>query len=190
MKALPNMNILHLEDNLADQVIFQENLSGTAYASSQVKVIECVQQLLYLQEEQYQPELLVIDLNLPDSQGINTLDTVRKYYPSIPVIILTGAYFQDFGVDHVPTQNQLMLLKRFQNVNSLERAIFSLVRDTYYETQTVSAKVIDPYDLLLANLELDITKLANKEEIMRTFEGYSMLQKKAGEIFNRKNKGS
>lgn len=187
MKASPNINILHLEDNLADQVIFQENLSCTAYASAQVKVVESVQQLLHLQEEQYQPELVVADLNLPDSQGINTLDTVRKYYPSLPLIILTGAYSKDFGMDQAPTQNQLMLLKRFQNVTSLERAIFSLVQEAYHKPRA-SAKVIDPYDLLLANLELDITKLASEETINRTFENHPILQKKAKEMFGKKRK--
>ncbi|OJJ18017.1 hypothetical protein BKI52_29645 [marine bacterium AO1-C] len=158
MKELSNINILHLEDNLADQVIFQEHLSYTTYASSEVTVVESIQQLSSLQEEQYQPELVVVDLNLPDSEGTHTLDMVRKYYPSLPLIVLTGAYSQDFGVDYVPSPNQRTLLKRFQNVASLEQAIYSVTQSTHKTLDDSPQKVIDPYDLLLANLELDTAK--------------------------------
>jgi len=190
MKELSNINILHLEDNLADQVIFQEHLSYTTYALSEVTVVESIQQLSSLQGEQYQPELVVVDLNLPDSEGTRTLDAVRKYYPLLPLIVLTGAYFQDFGVDYVPSQNQRTLLKRFQSVASLEQAIHSVTQNTHKTLDTLSEKVIDPYDLLLANLELDITKISNEEEVLRLFEGHPQIQGKAKEIYKKGQEAS
>ena len=34
--------------------------------------------------------VLLLDLNLPDSKGIETLETIRKEDPEIPVIVVSG----------------------------------------------------------------------------------------------------
>ena len=87
----PDLQILHIEDNHADQIMFQENLSNTEFSAAQLRVIEKAHQIDNLQALDYAPEVIVLDLNLPDSNGINTLKKVQKFYPNTPIVVLTAA---------------------------------------------------------------------------------------------------
>ncbi|HAS43940.1 MAG TPA: hypothetical protein DCS93_25915 [Microscillaceae bacterium] len=205
------LDILHLEDNKADQVIFQEYLAYTQFSTSSVKVIEKVQQLRPLKVEDYLPELIVLDLNLPDSKGVDTLQTVKNYYPSVPILVLTGVEPESFGVDYVPSEIEKALLKRFQNEEVLEQTISSVINQSHQPDQNSNPETLvegvfeqlfkdkkfDPEmfeeaqeealdELLLSDLELDITKLGSEQEILKMFEESPDLSDKVKEIFKSK----
>lgn len=36
------------------------------------------------------PDVVILDLNLPDSQGIDTLVVLRAHAPRVPIVVLTG----------------------------------------------------------------------------------------------------
>ncbi len=42
-----------------------------------------------------------LDLNLPDSQGIETFNTMNKYAPELPIIILTGLVDEELAINIV-----------------------------------------------------------------------------------------
>jgi DNA-binding response OmpR family regulator len=42
------------------------------------------------QLEEFQPEVLVLDLRLPDTDGITLLQEIRGSHPSLPVIVTTS----------------------------------------------------------------------------------------------------
>lgn len=42
------------------------------------------------QLEEFQPEVLVLDLRLPDTDGITLLQEIRASHPSLPVIVTTS----------------------------------------------------------------------------------------------------
>lgn len=45
------------------------------------------------------PDVIVVDLHLPDSQGIETVATCVEAAPSVPVVVLTGAQELDLALD-------------------------------------------------------------------------------------------
>ena len=49
--------------------------------------------------KQWQPDLLVLDIKLPDMSGMDILDTVQKQYPDITVIMITAHGTIDLAVD-------------------------------------------------------------------------------------------
>ncbi len=57
------------------------------------------------------PDVILLDLGLPDSQGLNTLDTVILDAPQIPVIVLTGLNNADLAVQAVHAGAQDYLAK-------------------------------------------------------------------------------
>jgi len=46
-------------------------------------------------------DLVMLDLGLPDSRGIKTVETVRKTCPDIPIIVLTGLAGEEVGVEAI-----------------------------------------------------------------------------------------
>lgn len=40
--------------------------------------------------ERYQPDVIVLDVNLPGVSGLDVLDSVSRRWPSLPVIIMTA----------------------------------------------------------------------------------------------------
>jgi CheY-like chemotaxis protein len=40
--------------------------------------------------EQYQPDMIFLDIIMPGKEGVETLTEVKQKYPSIPIIVMTG----------------------------------------------------------------------------------------------------
>lgn len=82
------LKILFLEDQLADLELEQRQLqaSGIAYAARSAKTqAEFTSEL-----EQFAPDVVLADYNLPDLSGLEALRLVRDRYPQTPVIFVTG----------------------------------------------------------------------------------------------------
>ena len=54
---------------------------------------------------------VLLDLNLPDSQGIETLTRVDSEFPEIPIIVLTGQEDEAMAVEAVKRGAQDYLIK-------------------------------------------------------------------------------
>jgi PAS domain S-box-containing protein len=63
------------------------------------------------------------DLNLPDSRGLETLQSLRKHTHDLPVLVLTGMHEEEVGVEAVKSGAQDYLVKGEVNTALLTRAI-------------------------------------------------------------------
>jgi DNA-binding response OmpR family regulator len=83
------VRILLIEDNSGDALLFSEMLSefGGRYVVTRADRLATALELT----EKNSFDLVVMDLNLPDSNGIDSIETVRKKL-SLPVMILTGLF--------------------------------------------------------------------------------------------------
>src|SRR5260221_3585505 len=45
--------------------------------------------------ERFSPDLVILDLALPDGDGMEVLDDLKRKIPTLPVIILTGMGFDE-----------------------------------------------------------------------------------------------
>jgi len=68
-------------------------------------------------------DLVLLDLNLPDSQGIETLTRLHSQVPDIPVVVLTGLTEEALGVAAVRMGAQDYLVKGHTNRTNLGRSI-------------------------------------------------------------------
>lgn len=81
--------ILLVEDNPADAVYLQRMLAKAKHGSFVVvHVTQLKEALIRLDEEQF--DVVMLDLGLPDSEGLETLQRLRKKAPQMPIVILTG----------------------------------------------------------------------------------------------------
>ena len=84
-----NIKILLIEDNPGDAYLVEEQLEEFANFSYELMIAKTLDEALSVLKEQ--PfEVIVLDLGLPDSDGINTFFRIYNENPLIPIIILTG----------------------------------------------------------------------------------------------------
>jgi CheY-like chemotaxis protein len=83
------LRLLLVEDNPGDAVIFREKLGASPLAFDLVHVPRLRDGLEAL-EKDGPFDLLLVDLSLPDAQGIGVVRAVREAAPGLPLIVLTG----------------------------------------------------------------------------------------------------
>ena len=69
------------------------------------------------------PDCVLLDLNLPDANGIGALDRISESDPSIPIVVLTGLNDEHFGISAVASGAQDYLVKGRVEAEMLRRAV-------------------------------------------------------------------
>jgi len=88
-------DIFLIEDNPSDRILFIKALQKSKLAHN-IEIAENGQQALnrlFDENNPLQPKLIILDLGLPDINGIEILHTIRqnKQTKNIPVVIFTGS---------------------------------------------------------------------------------------------------
>src|SRR6185295_5035578 len=68
-------------------------------------------------------EVVLLDLMLPDSQGIETVRRLRAKAPDVPVVVLTGMSDDEMGLEAVQNGAQDYQSKGRLNEHSLKRTL-------------------------------------------------------------------
>jgi signal transduction histidine kinase/HPt (histidine-containing phosphotransfer) domain-containing protein len=86
------VHVLLIEDNLADRRLIQRalNVARGRDGAFEVRHAGSVTEGLAVLAEA-RPDVVLLDLRLPDSQGLDTFDRVHKSHDDIPIIILSGS---------------------------------------------------------------------------------------------------
>lgn len=112
-----------LEDNADDAYLVQEYLANMlSKRRFRVKVFETIAALKQTLGS-VRPDALLIDLNLPESLGLNTLVLVKQFASDVPIIVLTGNDEEHFGEKAIQLGAQDYLPKNGLNGPLLSRAI-------------------------------------------------------------------
>lgn len=91
-----NIKILLIEDNLGDTYLVEEYLEEFANFSYELKNVGTLIEALSVLNNQ-PLDVILLDLSLPDSDGINTFLRIRNQNSLIPIIILTGLRDEAIG---------------------------------------------------------------------------------------------
>lgn len=94
------INILLVEDNLTDQEIVKEMLIGTQLFHYNLEVCERINHAIECVAQQ-KPDIILLDLSLPDGSGLQTLEKLQEQDLSIPIVILTGLDDPDVGLEAI-----------------------------------------------------------------------------------------
>ena len=115
-------NILLLEDNLGDAYLFKNFLVVTNAANFQLTHVETLAEAIkYSQEKSF--DVILLDLSLPDSQGIETLLTMEEQASNLPIVVLTGTKDEELGIKAVQQGAQDYLVKGQVTQELLVRSI-------------------------------------------------------------------
>ena len=121
MKTEP-ITVLLVEDNPGDARLIQVYLSEVASFPVQ---LSCIDRLGDLGKKvtELQPDLLLLDLTLPDSDATDTVKTAHTQYPDLPIVVLTGLAGDEIGLAAVAQCAQDYLQKDQASPDTLRRSI-------------------------------------------------------------------
>ena len=138
MSTKPCIRVLLVEDSRSDAELFGIYLEQVRSADYLVVVAETLAEGLALVRSR-PIDIVLADLNLPDSFGI---DTCRKLYqaaPSVPIIVLTGLDDEEKSLEAMQVGAQDYLVKGEIDGNVLSRAIrYSIERQRVGDLQRQS----------------------------------------------------
>jgi PAS domain S-box-containing protein len=113
---------LLVEDNLAEARLLQEVLKGTPLNRfSLVHVKRLKEAIAHLSSENV--DVILLDLTLPDSTGLESLDAVIRNAPSLPIVVLTNTNDDELAIAAVRHGAQDYLVKRMVNQDVLVRSL-------------------------------------------------------------------
>ncbi len=116
------IKVLLIEDNRGDARLIQEMLAEARRVNFDLQCAERVSTgMKHLSGDGI--AVILLDLKLPDSSGIDTVIRVRERVSAIPIIVLTGSFDESLGIKAVREGAQDYLLKDRLDSNLLERSI-------------------------------------------------------------------
>ena len=119
--------ILLVEDNPGDAILIKEALRESVYRDAKLVRAECLQDAISMSDQSFL--LVLLDLGLPDSEGLETVRKINQYFDDGVLIVLTGLDDEKVAVQTLREGAQNYLNKNEIDHKILERTIrFSLER--------------------------------------------------------------
>lgn len=158
MKPL-HLNILYIEDNYPDFKLLERKIKNIKEYSFQLTHAVSLKEGINKIKEQA-PELLLLDLSLPDAFGLEGLEFMKRQYPKIPVVVLTGNTDKGVGLKAIKNGAQDYLVKGDFSVELFSRVCNYAIQR--FQINAELKKALNDVENL--NTELNVTLEALREE--------------------------
>jgi PAS domain S-box-containing protein len=147
-----DINVLLIEDNPGDARLIAEYLKVNENNTFNIQWISTLNNLK--ESVNKLPHLILLDLNFPESTGIDTFDFVHSIFPDIPVIVQTGLNDEQIGQTAMARGAQDYLVKgNFDGLLLSKAIIYSIERDNLvkrlqhekliHESEKIVAEIIE-----------------------------------------------
>jgi PAS domain S-box-containing protein len=141
--------VLLIEDNPADARLLRELVAdapGSGFAMTVCETLSSGLQRL----DQEDIHLVLVDLSLPDSHGIETFAKVHAHAPQVPIIVMSGLDDEDLAIRTVQEGAQDYLVKGRVDSSLLVRSMHYAIERK--RAEEALAKERDLLHMLLENL--------------------------------------
>lgn len=116
------LRVLLLEDSQSDRLQLKAELESDGQLLIDICEVEHLSDCLArVRAEEF--DVALVDLGLPDSQGISTVERLRLEVPQLPLVVLTGQDDQELAADVLRRGAQDFLTKRHLTARPLANAI-------------------------------------------------------------------
>lgn len=103
-------NILLIEDNPGDAHLVEVMLSQPEESCFRLHISDSLASA-YEKLQQHQFQVALLDMNLPDGEGIENINAVRAVAPDLPIVVLSGTRDEQFALQTVKAGAQDYLVK-------------------------------------------------------------------------------
>lgn len=136
-----SVRVLLVEDSLSDARLVQEHLDLAGFERFEVTHVERLEEALArLRAEPF--DVVLLDLSLPDSTGIDTFRRVQREAPHIPLVVLTGISDEMLGIEAVRNGIQDYLIKGQSDERQIARAIRYAIERKLAEVSLKQAQAV------------------------------------------------
>ena len=160
-----NIKALLVEDNAGDARLIKEMLQESKSPSFELIRSERLDEGLDLLIDNY-IDVVLLDLSLPDSKGLETLFRMHFQVPEVPIIVLTGLDDQQVGLKATYNGAQDYLVKgKFDNKSLIHSICYAIERQKY-KIETEESKQLDNYKRELQSLRaLTIPSISSSPQL-------------------------
>jgi PAS domain S-box-containing protein len=121
-KSLKAISILVIEDNPGDARLIEEYLKMDTSVNYSISFTSTLAESLNTLSNQ-KFDVVLVDLGLPDSQGIYTFQEIINASPRSPIVIITGTDNENIGIEAIRDGAQNYMVKNQINSTLLVRTI-------------------------------------------------------------------
>ena len=164
-------HILLIEDNPGDARLFKEMLKDAGRASFSLDIRETLAAGVdYLSKNIV--DIVLLDLTLPDSKGIDTLKKMLENHVSIPVVILSGLDDEQTALEAVKIGAQDYLIKGEIDTPLLTRALRYAIERHHGQLQLYNAIIkAEEEKAKQKAYEKELKRLARQNELLLNTAG-------------------
>ena len=161
--ATNRLRILVLEDDTIDRKQMERLLAGSSASDYDLEFADRLERALAILAER-EFDIMLLDLNLPDSVGLDTLCILEKKHPNLPKVVVTGGDDEQVGLEAVARGAQDYLVKGKFNARALARVIHysverkrseQMLRESRGKLNAILESIGDP--MLMLDKDLSIT---------------------------------
>lgn len=116
------VEVLLVEPSATDVALIRAALAGDRLGAYDVTVIERLSQALSTLRQGYF-DVVLLNLDLPDSEGVDTFTSLHDKYPDVPVIVFSDGVDEDVALAVMQAGAQDHLIKGEMSWNLAARAI-------------------------------------------------------------------
>lgn len=150
MSSPANILLLLVEDDENDIIITKRKIAKSSIKLKDLVVVNTLAEgKAIVATTQF--DVVLLDLNLPDSSGLNTLEEMRKVYDGI-LIVLTSIDDEMVGVEAIKSGADDYLVKTNLNEKILSGAIYySIERRKRWSRASSVTSQIETLDNMISN---------------------------------------
>ena len=148
------IKILYVEDEIDHAILigeFIKEIKNVHYEMTHVQQLE--EALLELDNERY--DIVMLDMSLPDKQGLDTVTAVCERAPEIPVVVMTSIDDESMAIKALQKGAEEYLVKGDMNSHALSRILRYAIMRHKGRVELQSLSLID-----------DLTSLYNRRGFM------------------------
>jgi PAS domain S-box-containing protein len=135
------LKVLVVDDDLVDRKSLRRLLSQSSLTAFTVEEADSLKGAFgLLDKERF--DVVLLDLNLPDSKGENTLLSVNEKHPEVAAVVITGECGEEYGLKAIAQGAQEYLTKGRFDKHALTKSLYYAVERKNLECKLQLAKEV------------------------------------------------
>lgn len=152
-KPSRDIRVMLIEDNPGDAYLIEHYLSDVEYNQfSLCHVTDLGKAKIRMRDQDF--DIILADLGLPDSQGLDTIRSIKRDFPDLPLVVLTGNSDTETGLNALKIGAQDYLVKESVNSDVVNRVLrYALERHAIEQRLRISET---KYRSMVENISLGV----------------------------------